>query len=154
MSRFSDGKFSAIPVDPTNITGVSRAESRLIMTISRRSLSFNRSAAYTIQSPAYAKFMLDKESKILAVVGSDKDDVDAVPFARKKDGNKVFAIRVSYPQLVGLVCKLCGIPEGDVSYYRVVGEFDDDDQALFFNLNEVKKTDLKVRGPHLPQNEE
>ena len=114
-----------------------------VLSVTNNGLSFNKNVINKMGRPEYIRFMINTESKQLAIQKVEEYDNASVPFIRKNVDNKN-GIRYNNRDLENTIATLM---EWDLSTkaYRIDGIYQEDDNAMIFNLTTARTFPKRTR---------
>lgn len=109
------------------------------LAVVKQGLIFNRNVAKYFGERTPVVFLINTEKKQIAIQRADRQDKGAMAFFRKMG-----AQRFVYRNLVRSVMDMVDF-DTDHYYYKVKGDFVDEDKAVVFDLNEAEQKDRIYR---------
>lgn len=109
------------------------------LAVVKNGLIFNRHVAKYFGERTPVAFFINADKKQIAIQRADKQDKGAIAFFRK-----LSAQRFVYRNLVNSVMNMVDF-DTEHYYYKVKGEFIDEDKAIIFDLNEAVRKDRIYR---------
>lgn len=105
------------------------------ISITRNGITFNQAAIIKLDKPEYVRFLLNEDMKVLAVVVCEKDDTGAMKFF--SPDKKVLSVRIGNADLKNAVSDLMDWDLPHITGYRLKGEYDKEQKAVFFELDQA-----------------
>lgn len=114
-----------------------------VLSVTSNGLSFNKNVISKMMAPEYIRFMVNAETKQLAIQTVSKDIAFSVPFAKKGIDNKN-GIRYNNRDLEHSIESLM---DWDLStkVYRIDGIYHEEDHAMIFNLTTARMFPKRTR---------
>jgi len=114
-----------------------------VLSVTNNGISFNKNVINKMGRPDYIRFMINTNSKQLAIQKVDENIAASVPFIRKNVDNKN-GIRYNNRDLENTIATLM---DWDLSTktYRVDGVYQEDDAAMIFNLTTARAFPKRTR---------
>ena len=109
------------------------------LAVVNQGLIFNRHVAKYFGERTPVVFLINTAKKKVAIQRADKHDKGSMAFFRKME-----AQRFVYRNLVQSVMDMVDF-DTEHYYYKIKGEFVDDDKAVIFDLNEAEQKDRIYR---------
>ena len=109
-----------------------------MLSVTKNGLTFSKGVVIKMGYPEYAKLLIDKNGKRIAVKSCDKNDPNATQFfsAEKKEKNTVLSVRWNSKDLLNTIRTFM---EWDLKTdsYRIEGFFIEEENAVLFDLNKA-----------------
>ena len=128
------------------------AESRL--TISVKSLKFNRGTAKSLGFPSRIRFYMNDKRVQIAITAAEEDDEDGVDFSCK-EGTREVPIIVKDPAVLEAVKKMAVLEKNGVQLRLTVkGIVYLEEKTIIYDLTEAMEEVVKPRKPRMKQSAE
>lgn len=120
----------------SNFKVVGMVKGNPTMSITRNGITFSQAAIQKLSKPAYVEFLIDDQNKILAVVAKqDKTDNTFSFFAK---GKEILTVRIGNKDLRKQLSELMSWTLEQSKGYKIDGEYDKENDALFFDLKKAR----------------
>lgn len=106
------------------------------ISVTKNGITFSQAAIQKLAKPEFVEFLIDDENKIVAVVRKEKEGANCFHFYMQN--KKVLSVRISNKELKNQIREMMGWDFSNDEGYKVEGEYDKENQALFFDLKEAK----------------
>ena len=106
------------------------------ISVTRNGITFSQAAIQKLSKPEFVEFLIEDKNKIVAVVKKDAETKNSFHFY--SSNKKVLSVRISNKELRNQILEIMDWDLSDGEGYKVEGEYDKENQALFFNLKEAK----------------
>lgn len=113
------------------------------LSVTTNGLNFSGIAVFHMQKPAYVNLFLNEEAKQIAIQKCNKNAEDAIQFYRNEKNLKI-GVRFNNREILQMVVRLMGWDLSSFNY-KIEGVYNEEEQAMFFDLNNVRKTPKKPR---------
>ena len=118
-----------------------------VLTITPKSLKFNKDTLNALTSPDFVKVMLNEKGKQLAIQACQAEDRNAID-ATPQEGKRVRGIVMKSPYFLSRVARILPLSkDGQPVNYRVAGMYYPDESSVIFNLDEAQEQAVKPRKP-------
>lgn len=127
-------------MDLSNFKAFQLIQGEITTTFSSNGLYFSQAAVMRLDQARYVRLMINYDEKVLAIVKTTSDDLDATIFYR---GGKSKTVRWNTSNLKD---EIVGLTNWDISKYnyKITGNFDRQNQALIFKLQNARRTEAKT----------
>lgn len=116
------------------------------LTITARSLKFNRATARALGLPKAVKLLSNEKRMQIAITPAKKDDEDSVDFTFE-DTERDLPIYVKEPVIMKSIQKLAVLVKDGVNVsLKIKGTVYPDDKVIIYDLNEAEEAVVKPRG--------
>ncbi|NEG70371.1 hypothetical protein [Bifidobacterium choloepi] len=119
---------------------------KAVLTITKTSVHFNKSAVEALGGPEHVKFLINPKTKQFAVQVCGAEDPNSLPFFKESSTRK--SVTLKTPVLMDAVLPYFTFedaPEGEIAYASLHGTKVDDD-TLVFDAKEPNYGVMKKRG--------
>lgn len=122
---------------PKGLTLINDSLGKPFITLRDRSITFSKQAIEELQYAEYVHMFISKDDKIVVFQKCDQDEA-AIPFYKEpKDGQQLL-VRLTGKKNPARIMELAGIKTCN-NGIRLYGEYLEEDIAILFNLNDVKR---------------
>lgn len=106
--------------------------------VTKNGMTFSKAVTVKLGFPEYTRFLINQESKQVALQVCGKNDANATAFYRARKSN-IFSVRWNSHDLIATMERLLG-ESLEKAGYRVDGELIDE-TTMLFDLNKAKRLD-------------
>ena len=106
------------------------------ISVTKNGITFSQAAIQKLGKPEFVEFLIDDENKVIAVVKKEKEGANCFHFYMPN--KKVLSVRISNKELKNQIREMMSWDFTNDEGYKVEGEYDKENQALFFDLKEAK----------------
>ncbi len=124
--KFDLGKFRTVELIKGNPT----------ISVTKNGITFSQAAIQKLAKPEYVEFLIEDENKVIAVLRKEKEEENCFHFYMPN--KKVLSVRISNKELKNQISELMDWDFSNNEGYKIEGEYDKENQALFFDLKKAK----------------
>lgn len=106
------------------------------ISVTKNGITFSQAAIQKLGKPEFVEFMIDDENKIIAVLKKEKEGANCFHFYAPN--KKILSVRISNKELKNQIRDMMSWNFSYDEGYKIEGEYDKENQALFFDLKEAK----------------
>lgn len=115
----------------------------VFMSVSKGVVSFSGKSVLLMQKASFVNFLVNEEDKKIAIQKCNKGSGDAISFCRSEKSFKN-GVHLHNFEIAALIAEMMGW-DLEKFYYRIDGEFSEEDQAMIFDLNFARQFNRKGR---------
>ena len=106
------------------------------ISVTKNGITFSQAAIQKLSKPEFVEFLINDKNKIIAVVKKDAESENSFHFYAPN--KKVLSVRISNKELRNQILEIMDWDLSTGEGYKIEGEYDKENQALFFDLKEAR----------------